>query len=188
MPTDKKIDRLSPDGRKTRATALEKEMLIKTVANWLLQGTHETNGLGHDLVTEVMKRAKVKSQRAYDIINEAWRRISEMGENEIKYTKGARVIVLEHQIKEIKENENIDATNKYIMIFKIHQEINKIHGVYAPSKTDITTKGEKIPDYNIPISSYINKLSLDELLKLAHGDSENEKKSQQRRNFDTKPN
>ena len=189
MTRERKVDKLLPDGRRTKSTRAENDMLIKTIANWLLQGTHETNGLGHDLVTEVMKRGKVKSQRAHDLINQAWQKIAEMGDNEIKYQKGARVMLLEQQIKEIKENPSIEATDRYNLIIRIYQEINKIHGVYAPTRADVTTKGEKITggDNSVHITQNVSNLSFDELIKLAYGNNPQEK-SKQRRDFDAKPN
>lgn len=173
-----------------KLTIMDREKLILQTANWLLQDKHEVNGLGVDIKSEVMRRGDVSLRQADKIISEAWERIKVAGMNEVKYHKGSRIMMLQQQIKDIKDSTELKELHKHTLVLEIQKEINKIIGVYAPTKVDATSDGKPINHQtNITIAnntSIVEKLSTDDLLKLIQQYG-NTPTPSQRRDFEASP-
>ena len=175
--------------RLNKINILEREKLILQTANWLLQDKHEVNGLGVDIKSEVMRRGDVKARQADKIISEAWERIKAAGMNEVKYHKGSRIMILQQQIKDIKDSAELKEIHKHSLVFEIQKEINKILGVYAPTKVDTTSDGKQIShETNITIANNsLERLTTEQLLQLAQQYGNTTTPPSQRRNFQVTP-
>lgn len=130
--TQSNIDKV--DGRSLRGPKYDREVLVAKIAMMRIKSKST-----YEILEMLQEKFGMGRTTAYLILKDAQQHILEMGQNDLNKAYEEAIQQIEQRMSNVGDKQWLE----------YRKELNKLRGLYMPTRIDVTSMGEKIEGFKI---------------------------------------